>query len=149
MLTILIIMITGCRVSVEKQNIYDDNQKIVQQGDSFSYRIRKESEDSNEKMNVKYNGFNGMDTIWMVNSQDNGEINFIYNSTVTSGEFKGVLIYPNNAIETIIIGNQQGEKTVKLDKGKYRFKIVGKNANGEIEISVQLNQNVEITKNKE
>lgn len=145
-LLLLIVTISSCGVSQNKKNIYNNNDKIVQEGDSFSYRTRIDTEDSNDKIDVKYSSFSGTETIWALESKEDGEIIFKYNSTVNSGDFKAVLINPKKEIEIILIGNQQGDKVVKLAKGKYIFKIVGRNAKGEIKISSNKNQNVKITK---
>lgn len=145
-LLLSIVIISGCEISQDKKDIYNDNNKIVQEGDSFSYRTRTDKEDSNDKIDVKYSDFSGTETIWALESKEDGEIIFKYNSTVNSGDFKAVLINPKKEIEIILTGNQQGDKVVKLTKGKYIFKIVGRNAKGETKISINKNQNVEITK---
>ncbi|MEQ8197891.1 MAG: hypothetical protein ABRQ27_07795 [Clostridiaceae bacterium] len=145
-LLFLVVIINGCEVSQDKRNIYDDNDRIAQQGDSFSYSTRTDTEDSNDKIDVKYSGFYGTDTIWNFDSKEDGEITIKYDSVVNSGDFKAVLINTKNEVNNILTKNQQGEKTIKLSQGKYIFKIVGRNAKGEIKVSINKSQNVEITK---
>jgi hypothetical protein len=145
-LLFIIVIIGGCKVSQDKKNIYDDNDRIAQQGDSFSYTTRTDTEDSNDKIDIKYSGFYGTETIWDLDSKEDGEITIKYDSAVNSGDFKAVFINPKNEINNILIKKQQGEKTIKLSKGKYIFKIVGRNTKGEIKVSINKSQNVEITK---
>ncbi|WP_315116822.1 hypothetical protein [uncultured Clostridium sp.] len=145
-LLFLIVLISGCEARREEKDIYDDNDEIVQQWDSFSYRKRTDKEDSNDKIDFKYSGFYGTDTIWHLESEEDGEITFKYNSTVNNGDFKAVLISPKEEIKNILIGNEEDEKTIKLEKGKYIFKVVGRNAKGKAEISIDKSQNVDITK---
>lgn len=146
LLTIFLVVIGGCGVSEDKKAIYNDNAKIAQPNDSFSYRTRQDTVDSNDTFKLIYSGFYGMETIWTLDAKDNGEVTFTCNSTVNNGDFKAVLVYPNQEVETIFTGNQQGDRKIQLTKGKYLFKLVGNNAAGETNISISKNQNVEITK---
>ncbi|WP_242966096.1 hypothetical protein [Clostridium chromiireducens] len=58
------------------------------------------------------------------------------------------MINPKNEVETILEGTEKSRKTIKLTKGKYRFRNVGANADGKIRISVSSNSDVKITKDK-
>ncbi|WP_243128336.1 hypothetical protein [Clostridium chromiireducens] len=51
-------------------------------------------------------------------------------------------------METILEGTEKSRKTIKLTKGKYRFRNFGANADGKIRISVSSNSDVKITKDK-
>ncbi|MBP3040535.1 hypothetical protein J9303_13675 [Bacillaceae bacterium Marseille-Q3522] len=127
--------------------MYDDNNKIAGEGDSFSYNSRTEPEnESNLKIDVSYRGFYGTGTIWNLDAKEAGDITFTYDSTVNNGDFKAVLINPEKEIENIFEGSQQGDKTIKLTVGKYRLKIVCRDANGEIKISIDNPKNVAISK---
>lgn len=134
-LSLIIVISSGCGVSEDKKNIYSNNDIIVQEADSFSFRTRNDAGDSKEEVNIKYNGFYGADTIWIIEAEADEEIMLKYNSNVNSGDFKVVLINPKKEIENILEGTQQGDKTIKLTKGKYAIKIVGRNAKGEIKIA--------------
>ena len=41
---------------------------------------------------------------------------------------------------------EPGNKIIRLAKGKYKFRLVGRNAEGEVKISVDKNKNIEISK---
>jgi hypothetical protein len=129
----------------ERKNIYYNNDKIVQEGDSYTNNSRTITGNSKDEIDIKYSGFYGDDTIFILESKEDGEVKFNFDSTVNSGDFKAVLINPQKEIENILEGTEQGNKIIKLAKGKYRFKIVGRNAKGEINISINKNNNVIIT----
>lgn len=141
-LLLLVTVISSCGENQEKQNIYNDHDKIVQEGDRFTFRNRTDLERSNNKIDVKYSGFSGAETIWIIESKEDSQITFSCNSTVGRGYFKTVLIHPDKRITTLIIGNQQGDRTTTLIKGKYVVKMVGRNAEGQVNISVSGNAKI-------
>ncbi|WP_162297101.1 hypothetical protein [Sporolactobacillus pectinivorans] len=72
------------------------------------------------------------------------QINFLslFLKNMTKVIFKTVLIHPDKRITTLIIGNQQGDRTTTLIKGKYVVKMVGRNAEGQVNISVSENAKI-------
>ncbi|WP_346917285.1 hypothetical protein [Clostridium sp.] len=135
-LMLLLCTFSGCTLNTGKADVYNNNEKIAQDGDSYSYVGRNESGSKNE-ITVKYGKFSGSDTIWNIESEGQSEITIKYDSKVESGDFKGVLISPEKQVEDILVGTETGEKTIKLTQGKYRFKFVGNKAKGKIEISIE------------
>jgi len=135
-LMMLLYTLSGCTLDAGKVDIYNNNEKIAQDRDSYSYVGRNESGSKNE-ITVKYGKFSGSDTIWNIESEGQSEITIKYDSKVESGDFKGVLISPEKQVEDILVGTETGEKTIKLTEGKYRFKFVGNKAKGKIEISIE------------
>lgn len=142
-LLFLMCTFTGCGIGNEKGGIYNDNDRISRDGDSYSYIARSQSS-SNNHITVKYGKFSGTDTIWSIESKGDCEITFDYDSEVESGDFKGVLITPEKEVETVLEGTDNGEKTIKLTEGKYRFKFVGSKAKGKIDISIEENEDVKV-----
>lgn len=142
-LLLLMCTFTGCDMDNEKGDIYNDNERISRDGDSYSYMRRSQSS-SNNHITIKYGKFSGTDTIWIIESKGDSEITFDYDSQVESGDFKGVLITPEKEVETVLEGTDDGEKTIKLTEGKYRFKFVGSKAKGKIEISIEESENVKV-----
>ncbi len=132
----LLYTLSGCTLDAGKANIYNNNEKIAQDRDSYSYVGRNESGSKNDII-VKYGKFSGTDTIWNIESEGQSEITIKYDSKVESGDFKGVLISPEKQVEDILVGTETGEKTIKLTEGKYKFKFVGNKAKGKIEISIE------------
>lgn len=135
-LLILLDIIISFGFHIGQKNIYNNNDKIVEQGDSYTYRNRVGTHNSSDKIDLNYSGFSGDDTIWILNLHKDDEITFNYDSTVNSGDFKVVLINSQKQIENILEGTEQGNKTIKLTKGECRVKIVGRNAEGQVKLSI-------------
>jgi len=133
---IILDIIISFGFNIWQKNIYNNNYKIVQQGDSYTYKNKTGTQNSSDEIDLKYSGFSGDDTIWILNAHKDCEITLDYNSTVNSGDFKIVLINPEKEIENILEGTAQGNKTIKLTKGECRFKIVGRNTDGEVKLSI-------------
>lgn len=143
---IILDIIASFGFNIWQKNIYNSNNKIVQQGDSYTYKNKTGTQNSSYEINLKYSGFSGDDTIWILNAHKDCEITLNYNSTVNNGDFKIVLINSQKEIENILEGTAQGNQTIKLTKGECRFKIVGRNAEGEIKLSIiDENKNVDIS----
>ena len=143
---ILIIPFSGC--NDEQKSYYHNDKKISQDRDSFSYMIRDEKFQSNNETSIKFSSFDGKDTIWNIESDESNDITFKYKSHTTSGKFKGVLITPEETIEKIFEGSENGEKTISLNKGTYSFKIIGQSAKGDVSINIELNDKVKISTKK-
>lgn len=135
-LLIILDIIISFGFNIWQKNIYNNNYKLVQQGDSYTYKNKIGPQNSSNEIDLKYSGFSGDDTIWILNAHKDGEITLNYNSTVNSGDFKLVLINSQKEIENILEGTEQGDKTIKLTKGECRLKIVGRNAEGEVKLSI-------------
>ncbi len=142
-LLFLLSIISGCGIPESANNAYDDDSIIVQEFDTYRlgpYSLIR----INNEISFKYGNFYGAYTVFSLESEEDAEVKFEYNSKVDSGDFKAVLITPKKEIQNLLIGNEHGAETVQLEKGIYIFKIVGRDANGEIKISIYTNQNVDI-----
>ena len=60
----------------ERKNIYNNNNKIWQDGDSYKYSSRTCTGNSKDGTNIKYSGFSGDDTIFILQSKEDGEVTF-------------------------------------------------------------------------
>lgn len=129
------------------ENMYNNNDKIVQEDNNYNY-ITFGNTGKNNEIEIQYSGFSGIDTICFLESKEDTEITFNYDSTVDNGKFKVVLINPKNEVESILEGTEKNSKTIKLSKGKYSFRNVGANSDGKIRISISSNSNVKITEDK-
>lgn len=151
----LISIMSGCGLSINqdendnsnKENMYNDNDKIIEKDNNYTSRTFR-SNRNNNKLEIKYSGFSGIDTICFLEAKEDTEITFNYDSTVENGKFKVVLINPKNEVENILEGTEQNSKTIKLTKGKYSLKNVGANADGKVEIDISSNSDVKITEDK-
>lgn len=150
----LISIVNGCGVIVKNEKHdnskkieeYNDNSKIEQNREDYTFIDRSRSMNSNNKIDCKYSGFSGIWTIWILNVKEDSDVTINYDSKVNSGDCKLVLVKPETDIQNIVEGTGQGNKSTRLTKGEYRIKSVGKNAEGEINLSINENENIETTK---
>lgn len=147
-LILLMVFINGCNTSYNRNavynNIYNDNDKIAQLSEDHIYTTASTTKDSDKDLSLKYSGFLGVDAIWSINSKEDGEITLDYDSKVDSGDFKVVLVNPKKEIENILVGTDNGSKTLKLSNGESMLKIVGNNANGNVKLTISQSKNAEI-----
>jgi hypothetical protein len=145
---ILLVTLTGCRVSDYQSSIYNDNSKIIKQADSYNFKNRIGST-SNDKSEMKFGTFYGVDSIWSIDAKADDIVNIEYDLKIERGNFKVVLISPDNKVTTIAEGNKSGKEELKLQDGKSRVKVVGNNAKGAIKLSAKGGENVKIRKAKD
>lgn len=135
---------SGCSsVSREQKSMYNDNSLITKEGDTYNFTNRV-GEIDDSKIEIKYGKFYGSQTIWIIEVEKQGEIEFDFNSKVNSGKFKGVLISPENEIINIFENDNEGSYKVQVSEGKYRFKIIGNDARGKVEVELELDNDMKI-----
>lgn len=148
LLILLFSFIISCNANYNRNsvysNLYNDNDKIAQTSENHIYTTTSTTKDSDQNLSLKYGGFLGVDAIWLIDSREDGEITLDYESTVDKGDFKVVLVSPKKEIENILVGTDNGSKTLKLSNGKYILKLVGNNANGNIKLKITQSKNAEI-----
>lgn len=120
-----------------KRDIFDNDDKITSQWDSYSYLYcAGENKDSETDLAFR---FTGMDTIWKITSENNVDILMKYDSQISHGNFKVVLIDTDGKIINLSEQSMVGEKIVTLKKGENRIKIVGKDAKGQFKLKIESN----------
>lgn len=144
-LSFVIILILGCEGTSYQKSIYNDDDKIVKQGDSYTFGVRN-GNTINNTANIKFSSFTGTDTLFTIDAKTNTTIKIDYDSKVSSGDFKIVIINPNDKIIKVIEGTQRGSVDVEILKGKNRIKIVGKGAKGTINLKINASEEVSINK---
>jgi hypothetical protein len=123
-------------------DIYEDNNRIVSVADSYSYRNRVgESKNKRTKLSFK---LTGMETLWAIKSDYNTNVRIEYSSQVKKGQLKLVIIHPDDTIKTIFEGSGANTVNVPVKKGTNRIKIVGKNATGEIDFTIQTSKDLRV-----
>jgi hypothetical protein len=80
--------------------------------------------------------FYGVYTLYDLDIKDNESVVIDFESVETSGQFKTVIVTPENEILTIAEGNDKGKVSLDLTEGKYKIKIVGKDAQGSLAINL-------------
>lgn len=126
---------SSCGISAYQKNLYNDNSKIIKQGDSYSF-IKRVGNSYNNKTSIKFGTFYGMETLWTIDAKSEGNVRINYKIQISRGKFKIVFISPDNEIKTICENTQNGSIVIKAEMGKSRIKIVGNDAKGEVEISL-------------
>lgn len=143
MLISCLFILSSCGISAYQKNLYNDNSKIIKQGDSYSF-IKRVSNTNNKKTDIKFGTFYGMETLWTVNTKNYGNLKINYKTQISRGKFKILFISPDNEIKTICENTQNGSIVIKAEKGKSRIKIVGNDAKGECEIALIPDDNINI-----
>ncbi|WP_062197064.1 hypothetical protein [Massilibacterium senegalense] len=127
--------VIGCSDITEKQkSIYNNDEKIIQQADSYTYTKRISTTRNNETK-MRFQSFAGMETIYR--EKDAKSVIFEYDVTIQKGDFKIVLVTPEKKVVTLVEGSEKGSETIKLKNGENKIKIVGKDAKGTINYSVK------------
>jgi hypothetical protein len=112
---------------------------------------RISSNDSNEKNNkieLQFSKFYGSDTLLNIVSREKQKLELNFISEITKGKFKAVLITPAEEVLVIFEGSGEGTKIIDVNEGKYRFKIVGQDAGGKMQLEIKENINIELEKNE-
>ncbi|PKL01348.1 MAG: hypothetical protein CVV56_01745 [Tenericutes bacterium HGW-Tenericutes-1] len=147
LLFILSITLIGCTDHSDKELIYDNEELQIEIADSYTYSLRDdESENVVNQIDLSFRGFIGRDTIWTIDVTENTEIDITYISELRSGQFKVVLITPDNEVHSVLTMTDQGSETVAFPEGKYYIKLIGINAFGSISMNIENVQGVTITK---
>jgi hypothetical protein len=142
----VVFYLTGCSVSKFQKSVYNDDSKIVKQADSYNFRTRSGTT-ANEKTEIKFGTFYGMDTLWTIETKEEANVIIEYDIKLEKGNFKIVLIGPDNKISTIADSTKTGKQELKLQKGSSRIKIVGNDAKGEVKIYIKADKSIKV-KNK-
>lgn len=144
-----ILITAGCSSVARYQNsIFHDQDKIVKEADSYKYlaRISNNGKGNNNEYDVKFTSFSGMDTIYTIKSQGENDVEFTCKSVVEDGEFKAVLITPDDEVIEIVNGTEEVNKTITIKDGLNRIKLVGRKAKGQISIEINAPEDVHIKK---
>lgn len=128
-IAIVSMFLIGCSKNY-MTSIYDNNEKISSDTNSFNLDIKEQSiEDQQFKGQIKK--IEGMDTVWSYESEEDKLLDITYLINVTSGKLKLVLISPDNSVTNIIEQTEKSDMTnsatnnLDIKKGLNRIKIVG------------------------
>lgn len=128
--------LSSCSAQFEAHNaIYDQDEALAQSGDKFSYVSRVGSATSNSAV-MDFETFAGVDTLWNASSEGEGAIELTYRTAIDRGEFKFIIVGPDQQVTTLFSGSRTGKQRIPLDPGQTRLKIVGRSAAGEVDFRV-------------
>ena len=124
------VIFSGCELHI-MNSIYSNENKISSETNSFTLN------DNNQIINdQEYEGkinFEGMDTIWTFNAEEESEVEISYVLSVNKGSAKLVLIKSDGTLETLIESSSKAPNDnatstkLSLKKGEHRIKLVAKN----------------------
>lgn len=93
---------------------------------------------------MEFINFTGMETIYKIKSHGKNDVVFVFDSIIKGGEFKVVVITPDDEVINIINDTQEGSETVQIVDGVSRVKLVGRKAKGEVRIEIDSVDGVEV-----
>lgn len=130
-------------IGAHEKNMYDNEQRIKEQGDSYSYLLRKLN-NNNDEVELKFSEFTGTDTLYTMECDFDTSIKLNYNLELSKGRFKIVVIDPSGDIMNITESSGKDTKEIKLKSGVYRIKLVGEKTSGLLKISILYDKNINI-----
>lgn len=107
--------------------VYDNNAKIA--GDTNTYNLSNyEQVQSDLHFTASVGKMEGMDTIWVLDAEEDMTVDITYQLSVFSGKMKLVLVDPEKEVSVIVECDSEMEETVQstldVKKGNNRIKIV-------------------------
>lgn len=123
---------------------YNDRSLILSNEDSYTYQKCVDTGSTDTSLKREFQGFNGKDTIWMLDATEDASISLDLSATLSSGKLKVLLVSEANDITTLLEGYDTQEASVDLEKGTARIILIGDHANGSCEITLSEINNVSV-----
>ncbi|HAO61966.1 MAG TPA: hypothetical protein DCQ90_08720 [Erysipelotrichaceae bacterium] len=144
LLILLIGLVSGCsQLNSYQAGIYDDDAKIANQGDSYTFANRLGSI-KETSLHLEFGGFYGKQTVWTIEANEKGIVWLDVEIKLDGGRFKICLVDANREV-TVIAENETDEVIqVEVPQGKNYLVLVGKNAKGNARISLRIDENKRI-----
>ena len=125
-------------------SIVDDETRMLQTGDSYFYKTRS-VDLTEEQADCSFTKFSGLETFYVLESEENELITISVHASVDTNRFKVVLV--NQAIQEVVTmsqGSGQTNRTVSLEAGRSSLKFVGYDASGSVHLTLQTPEGVSI-----
>ncbi len=136
-LVLILLVLSGCRYSDPyRLSYYDDDARIAQQGDSYTFSDRLGRTVANE-LALSFTDFTGKQTIWVIPAGQDLSMELNLNNEITGGRFKVCLIDPNSQISVISEDSQKGIINLNIPKGENVLTIVGSRASGTVAMTLR------------
>lgn len=115
---------------------------IISEGDTYNFRIRK-MEISDEQFSIEFKNFKGVQTVWLIDSYQTNQFLIEYDYTVSKGNFKMVLVTPDEKIINIF---EKGNNCIfNTTIGRYRIKIIGFDGSGSLNVNLIINDGLQVS----
>ena len=142
----------------EKYHKIENNRKMVRVSTSCwftSLPVKKHNEfltlykrytpeEYTKSLNREFEGFNGKDTIFVLDAEEKASLTIKLSVTLDKGQFKALLVTNDNDIVILLESDGIYEQSFELEKGISRIIIVGDNSSGLCHISFSDVENVNI-----
>ncbi|MBU3811785.1 MAG: hypothetical protein H9893_09065 [Candidatus Niameybacter stercoravium] len=141
-IAIITFLCTGCS-SNKMEEVYMQDDKLTNEGDSYS--LHKEEQCVEGQVYTGQLEFEGVDTLWDYEAEEDMEVEVSYCLSVSHGKAKLVYIAPNDQTY-IIVENKDRVKTddlenavLQIKKGRNRIKLVAMNK-AQIDLKVKVSE---------
>ena len=124
---------------------YNDRSLLLSDEDSYTYQKCVDTGSTDTSLKRDFQGFNGKDTIWMLDAAEDASISLDLSANLSSGKFKVLLVSEDNDITTLLEGDDTQNTSVDLDNGTARIILVGDHASGSCEITLSEINHVRVT----
>ena len=130
--------LAGCGPSEFQRSMFDAEAPVLMAADSYWYRDNSKTILDN-RYSAAFREFTGADTLWgSLDEPAVGNVTLSGSADIDSGDFKLVLISESDV--TVFYDASAGESdfswTGDLSKGRWRVKMVGRGAEGTLDIQL-------------
>lgn len=129
-------ILSGCGPSDFQLSMYDGEDKVLMAADSYFYSKSIKKTDG-DRYQADFTAFTGADTIWdSLSSPAEGECTISGTAKITEGGFRLILV-SDSGVEFFFDAEEGGEEfslTKDLSAGRWRVKMLAKEASGSIDI---------------
>jgi hypothetical protein len=141
---LFLLLFTGSsRTYSYQKTVYDDVSKISAQGDSYTFKSRQGEIGENQSV-LKFDGFYGKRSLWEVELPNDDRIHMEIQTKIDKGRFKICVINDKNEVWIISENSVNETQELALQKGKYYICMVGDKAEGEMDMTLSADKNVEL-----
>lgn len=145
-------IISGCTfrsTKVVQEDVYTNNDRLMQQSDTFSYSNSSKNSRSEKELSLEFIRFSGVNTLWVVSSDTEQELKIDIDQQISDGKFKTIVVShdnENNKINVMSEGSQAKTASITLKPStEYRIKIVGSKAKGNIKMELSSENDIHLT----
>lgn len=142
----ILLAMTACdNVPPRQRELYDSEDMIIEEVDSYRYDSREGKVEIDET-EIFFHGFYGKESLLSFSAPYDTTIELDVEVVRTEGDFKLCLINPDNTIDIVANSSMDELVNVNLAAGKSRLVMVGRDAVGSIRINTQPLDEVKIDK---
>lgn len=135
-------IIFGLKSKKDTMGRYNDLNWLTATGNSFNYK-NKQMENDESSISINFE-MHGIDTIGEIVVEDSAEIELECCSQLNKGKAKLILVSEIKEVVDICEGTTDVTKTITLEKGVYRIRLVGDNAAGKIVVRFGTDDKVQV-----